>query len=179
MAPYVNSASSTLIFGWAHGTMRECLDFFYNLVSCHEPMRISVITKYFAGVVVGLALLITASGYFLLNSMCSNKTISEAKSPDGSLVAVVFQRDCGATTGFSTQVSIFRSWLPRWNNSGNIFVSDTNHGAAPSAPSGGPEVRVHWQAPNVLVVFHHPRAQVYSAQPQWGSVRVIYENLAQ
>lgn len=140
-------------------------------------MHIPVLAKYIGGAIGALVLLVFIGGYLLLGAMCSNEVISESKSPDGSLEAVVFQRDCGATTGFSTQVSIFRWWLPRGNASGNVFVADTNRGAAPSGASGGPEVKVKWQSDNELVISHHQRARTYLAEPQWGSVKVEYENI--
>ena len=140
-------------------------------------MRIPVLAKYLFGAVGALALLVFVGGYVLLDSMCSNQVISKTKSPDGSLEAVVFQRDCGATTDFSTQVSIFRSWFPRGNSSGNVFVSDTNHGAAPAGMGGGPDVNVKWQSANELVISHHFKVRIYLAEPQWGSVKVKYENV--
>lgn len=38
--------------------------------------------------------------------ICDNKVIREAVSPDGTLKATLFQRDCGPLTGASSQVSI-------------------------------------------------------------------------
>ena len=35
---------------------------------------------------------------------CENQLLSEVLSPDQVYRAIVFQRSCGATTGFSTQV---------------------------------------------------------------------------
>lgn len=45
-------------------------------------------------------------------------------SPDHKFKAVIYERDCGATTNFSTQVSILRAsqTLPRGN--GNILDMD-------------------------------------------------------
>jgi hypothetical protein len=40
-------------------------------------------------------------------SMCGNEPLHTETSPDGKLVAIAFLRDCGATTAYSTQVSIF------------------------------------------------------------------------
>jgi hypothetical protein len=50
-------------------------------------------------VALGVAALLTGCG-------CSNKFIAGADSPDGTLRATVFERDCGATTDFSRIVSI-------------------------------------------------------------------------
>ena len=52
--------------------------------------------------------------------MCGNDIYSETLSPDGELKAVIFQRDCGATTGFSTQVSILDTDETLENDGGNI-----------------------------------------------------------
>jgi hypothetical protein len=63
--------------------------------------------------------------------MCANDLLTEIPSPDGALKAVVFQRDCGATTSFSTQISILWTNRPLPNETGNLFVADTDHGKAP------------------------------------------------
>lgn len=108
-----------------------------------------------------------------LDSMCSNETLDELPSPDGSFKAISFTRDCGATTDFSTQVSILRpnSSLP--DEGGNIFVAET--GRAPSGPGGGPSVTLRWLSPTELAIAHHPDARLFKAVRQFTGVRVIYE----
>jgi hypothetical protein len=67
---------------------------------------------------------------------CGNAVLSEEYSPNREFRAVVFERDCGATTGFSTQVSVLTAngqflTQPSWLHStqpGNVFVADTDHG---------------------------------------------------
>ena len=56
--------------------------------------------------------------------MCGSYVFEEAYSPDNTYKAVVFQRDCGATTGFSTRVSILRSSKELPNKPGNVFAMD-------------------------------------------------------
>jgi hypothetical protein len=46
---------------------------------------------------------------FLLRSGCDNKIKSENPSPDGKYVATLFERNCGATTDFSTIVNLRES----------------------------------------------------------------------
>jgi hypothetical protein len=54
-----------------------------------------------------LAILVAlAVAALVMGCGCSNKVIAEADSPDGTLRATVFERDCGATTDFSRIVSI-------------------------------------------------------------------------
>lgn len=141
-------------------------------------MRIPVIARYILGAVGLLAVLVFAGGYVLLDSMCSNQFLSAAKSPDGNFEAVVFQRDCGGTTGFSTQVSIFRSGFPRGNSSGNVFVADTNHGAAPAGVGGGPEIKLKWLSNDTLVITHPAKVRTFLTETQWNAVKVRYEEAA-
>jgi hypothetical protein len=111
------------------------------------------------------------------DGMCGNDLIHEELSPDGKVKVVVFQRDCGATTGFSTQVSIVpgRKTLP--NAPGNVFVATTGHGAAPTGQGGGPEVRVVWDGNQTLILKHHPSAAIFKAEREHSGVRIVVEHL--
>jgi len=73
---------------------------------------------------------------------CGNQVLAETPSPGGRFKAVVLQHDGGATTGFSTQVSLIPSGDKVVTRSGNAFVADTNRGEAPSGPGGGLVVEV-------------------------------------
>jgi hypothetical protein len=55
---------------------------------------------------------------------CNNVVSTEVISPDGKFRAVLFERDCGGTTTWSSQISILRRTekLPNWF--GNTFVQD-------------------------------------------------------
>lgn len=126
----------------------------------------------------GIAIYVSAFGLMLSSlssGMCANTILTEVMSPDRERRAVVFQRDCGATTGFSTQVSILRAGdsLPD-DDGGNAFVADTDHGAAPAGPDGSPEVTVRWEGPNALVLEHDSRARVFHAIPLVGTTRVSF-----
>ena len=113
--------------------------------------------------------------YGLLSDMCGNDTLAEFASPDAEARLVVFQRDCGATTGFSTQATLLgpNTHLP--NKSGNVFIADTNHGIAPAGNGGGPEVRVQWLGSKLLLLQHHEKARVFKAKQRLGGVEVRYE----
>jgi hypothetical protein len=76
--------------------------------------------------------------------MCGNDVVAEKFAPDGRKKVVVFQRDCGATTGFSTQASLLGATSRLPARGGNIFVADTCHGSAPAAAWGGPRLEVRW-----------------------------------
>ena len=116
---------------------------------------------------------VTAVGY--QNATCDNAVLRESVCPDGRRKVVVFQRDCGATTGFSTQASILSADAPTPRTSGNLFVSDTDHGRAPAGGGGGPEVRVRWLSRDAIVIAHHELARVFLKVSQLDGVTVAYD----
>jgi hypothetical protein len=72
---------------------------------------------------VTLASLVVLAGQSGCDAGCSNETVSSQGSPSGAYKAVVFSRNCGATTGFNTQLSILKaSEAP--NSSGNALILD-------------------------------------------------------
>ena len=71
--------------------------------------------------------------WFVTGPLCGNEVLQELPSPGAPLVAVVFRRDCGATTDVSTQLSILARGATLQNRAGNVFVADSKHGAAPES----------------------------------------------
>jgi hypothetical protein len=55
--------------------------------------------------------------------MCANEVSQTLISPSGRYVAYVFSRNCGATTGFNTQVSVLPTTHKPPQESGNTFIS--------------------------------------------------------
>jgi len=105
---------------------------------------------------------------------CQNTILSSTASPDGERHAVLFMRDCGATTDFSTQASILRDEaLP--TGAGNLFIADGGSASAPPTDHGGPWAEVVWQGPRRLLVRYDSMAEVYKQQDQVAGVTVTYE----
>lgn len=50
--------------------------------------------------------------------MCGEESVVEAYSPDGSYLARVYVRNCGATTGYLTHVNL----RPKWSYFNNTWV---------------------------------------------------------
>ena len=112
----------------------------------------------------------------LSDSACANHVLFvESSSADGSHTAVIFTRDCGATTGFSTQVSIQAGTGALTETPGNVFIADTNHGRAPAGEGGGPQVRIYWRTPHHLLIQHHQNARVFLAATKQGIITIEYE----
>jgi hypothetical protein len=94
----------------------------------------------------------------------------------GDIRAVLFQRDCGATTGFSSQVSLTSATGAR-SGAGNVFVADTGHGAATAAPWGGPWVEIRWLSPKQLLIRYDAKARVFAQNESVSGVNVRYEKV--
>ncbi len=105
---------------------------------------------------------------------CAEEVVQHEPSPYGPGAAMVFVRDCGESAAVVTQVALIghTDAGPRKRNV--FFMADTNDGAAPSAPAGGPRVRVRWIDGSHLEVAHHPRARMLQREAEHGPVRISY-----
>lgn len=94
--------------------------------------------------------------------MCGNDMRQTVPSPSGRLNAVVFSRDCGATTGFSTQVSIIPAGSALPNEAGNTFVI-----------SGTADLAIQWQTDSALSI-QGAGGTVFKQEAQVNGVAVRY-----
>ena len=117
---------------------------------------------------------IAGTGCLDLSGSCGNVIVRELASSGDGHRAVVFERNCNATTGFSTQVSVLAAGAVLPDSSGNVFIADTNHGNAPAEPGGGPQVDIRWVASDTLEVRYDGRARVFAREAQHAGVAVRY-----
>jgi hypothetical protein len=78
--------------------------------------------------------------------MCGNEIYQEVYSPGKLYKAVVFQRDCGATTSFSTHVSILKASTILKDEPGNTFIMD-----------GHPDwtgVEINWETDRLVTIAY-------------------------
>ncbi len=129
--------------------------------------------KYFLAVL----LVISLGGCFdPLSGTCGNNIVEEVKSPNGQFKAVIFERNCGATTGFSTQVSILSAQTSLSNESGNVFVADDGDRKTVLAGRGnGPSVWAKWLGPNKLKIVYDRGARTFSMEKQYQGVSISYQ----
>jgi len=99
-----------------------------------------------------------------LGPPCVNTVLEEKPSPDGERNIIVFSRDCGATTGFSTQGTILKRGQQLPNQAGNTFVID--HGGA----------KVAWESKGVLLVVFERGARIFKQEPAVAGVTVEYRS---
>jgi hypothetical protein len=105
---------------------------------------------------------------------CETYVIQRIPSPNGELEGVVFDRRCGATSGFNTQLSIVVPGATP-DEPGNALIVDADHGLAPVGPAGGPEIQVVWQGDSMLHVRLDRRARSFKQDTIVEGVRVVYE----
>ncbi len=120
------------------------------------------------------AWLLAATFLGACSGACENTVLTRADAPDGRHSAVVFRRDCGATTGFSTQVSVLTPG-GRPSGAGNVFVADDDHGAATTGPGGAPWVEAVWQDGNRLLIRYDAKARIFQHRAEASGVRIRYE----
>ena len=93
---------------------------------------------------------------------CGNEIGSSVASPSHAISAVVFNRNCGATTGFNTQVSIVHgSAAP--SGAGNTLILD---GTVP--------LKLHWVSESELQITGMGSAKVFKQEQSVGGISVAY-----
>lgn len=97
------------------------------------------------------------------SDMCGSEVLHSLKSPNGKLKAVSFLYDCGATTGFSTQVSILEI-DETIESSGNVFVS-----------KGKNDIRFRWSSDSELVIGNIGMLETYKTEKEFESVTITYK----
>jgi len=105
---------------------------------------------------------------------CRNEVIRELPSPNGHIKAIVFQRDCGATTGFSTQISLLAAGEKLSEGAGNVLILTDDRGAVPLTSTNTVELGVEWTGNEAVSVTLPSAARVLQRAEQVGAIRVRY-----
>ena len=110
-----------------------------------------------------LMILVLLSALVAGCDMCGNEVLQSIPSPSGKLKIEVFSRDCGATTGFSTQASIISADDRLPNEGGNILVLD---GTVP--------IKVQWHSDSILTMTGLGTARVFKQESSLAGVSISY-----
>jgi hypothetical protein len=95
-------------------------------------------------------------------------------SPNGNRQAIVFERNCGAASGFVYHVSIVDGDVDVPSGVGNTFrMRDTIVASQRLINTLG----LHWQGENNLVIRYDARAVVIRRDDHVGSVSVNFEQV--
>ena len=111
-----------------------------------------------------------AAGYalcFLLiagcDGPCGNQEVQRMASPTGEWTAISFNRDCGATTKATTQVSILRRTASLPNEPGNVLVLE-----------GQSAVKLSLSSADELLIELPPGAKWLKQEAVVNGIRVRY-----
>jgi len=95
--------------------------------------------------------------------LCNNTIKQEVISPDSRWKAVVFERDCGATTGGSIQISILDRKTQLSSGVGNIFIVKYY-----------PKVDVTWEDKNHLLIQYPEYSRAAKEEHTFEDIAVVY-----
>ena len=122
-------------------------------------------------IVAGVVLLLAAGSVYLFLSRwdfwgCENELVQAVHSPDGALQAVIFQRDCGATTGYNRQVVILRASerFPRRVALRSFF-----------APEGQPKIEAVWEGSRQLRIRYESGFNIVVKQAPEQQISATFE----
>ena len=134
-----------------------------------KKVVLSIFIALFVVIVGGIAAVA-----WLFRDLCATTVLDQIESPNRKVKAVLFQIDCGATTGFNSQVAIVPTGvnaLAKDSLPESIFAVDGN---APAGKGGGPEVKLHWVTDERLAIEYHALSHRIRAEPTWQAVQIEY-----
>jgi hypothetical protein len=100
-----------------------------------------------------------------LSNICDNEIVKEIYSPDKQLKAIIFKRDCGATTGTSSQLSILKADKQLTNEGGNAFVVDKG------------DITIDWTGPKQLQVYFDSLGHTFEMKDKIEGIEIKYKGL--
>jgi hypothetical protein len=118
-------------------------------------------------------MLASGAGTGCTELMCDNEVVAVVPAPDRRATAIAFTRNCGATTGYDTQVSVVAGDRRTVSGSGNIWVADDS-GVSVRAAWGGPPVSLMWLASDTLEVRYRSGTRVFRQEERAGEVTVRF-----
>lgn len=107
-----------------------------------------------------LLLLLVCTG---CTDMCESQLLQKIESPNGELKAVSYLYDCGATTGFSTQLSILNI-DELIDSPGNVFIS-----------KGTNKLLFKWESDTVLEIGSTKGLEIFKRETELDSVSITYK----
>lgn len=121
------------------------------------------------GILIGLTPLLLAA----CDPGCGNTILQDIPSPDGLQHAVIFSRDCGATTDFSTQVSILGRTQPV-SGAGNVFIIVDGQAVAPRDSAATSDIVATWIDSRTLEIQYDSRGQIFQQRGRHNDTVVRY-----
>lgn len=117
---------------------------------------------------ISLLVLITSIfAFYGCEPACQNEILDSSLSPDGKMIAIVFSRNCGATTGKNFQVSIVKYGYSN-KGPGNTLILD-------SAPPYSDIYKPLWKD-NISLILRVPEgARLFKRKYEVDGVSIEYQ----
>lgn len=106
---------------------------------------------------------------------CANKVVGTVKAPRGFLQAIIFTRDCGATTSFSTHISIVGLMNSEPWGGGDVFIADHDHGKVGLSSQNQLSVDMKWVNATTLLIVYPQHARIFKREAKVRGVSVEYQ----
>ena len=124
--------------------------------------------KFLVGfIIIGLLFLIgfgvIFGSIFSSNDMCGNTIIETKFSPNQNNKIVLFERSCGATTGFSTQVSILEKGNYLENENSTIFIMYKD------------SLNIKWVNDKEVNIEFSKNSEVFKKQNHFKGIKINYK----
>jgi hypothetical protein len=117
----------------------------------------------------------------LWGSMCGNEIVEELSSPNKNFKAVIFIRDCGATTGYSTQLSIIGNSANLDDEGGNVLIMSDKTRYGLTSENGGAKVKATWTSDSTMTIYLDKRTEVmeHEDEDEISGIKISYEQIAE
>jgi len=114
----------------------------------------------------------------VFGGMCGNQIITEQLSSDKKYKIIVFVRDCGATTGFSTQVSILRNDKKLGDDdSGNVLTISDHYYGNKYNKYGGADVKSEWVTNKKILIRFDNKAETRIKENEIKGIEIVYKEI--
>jgi hypothetical protein len=179
-----NGVASVLGLPQTYGAVLVLDAILYSLLAAAPVYVMTAKTKpnptsmqRFAGLLTVVTVALIIGGWFgarwldrIGHGPCQNSPGNEIFSPNGDLKAVIFDRDCGATTDTAVNISIVpHDRTLNHADVANVFVADSNHGASSLS-----YLFVDWKSNDAVMITYPRKARVFRQEMHVENVTVSY-----
>ncbi len=126
---------------------------------------------------IGIVLYFGMIAYTFSSGMCGNTIVETKISPNYSHKIILFERNCGTTTDFSTQISILKNEEDLEDESGNIFSADSDNGKAILTKKGTINIKIEWLSDKKILIEYDKSARVFEIEKSIDGIEIEYKKL--
>jgi hypothetical protein len=132
----------------------------------------------FLAAIIGI--LITVFAIFIssmVSETCGNTISSTVPSPTQEWKIVTYSRSCGATSGFSTHISVLKTNQSLPNEGGNAFSAYSEQGRASINEAGLIRIESEWLNEKTILVKYDSMATVDEQDDRVNGITIEYKRV--